>query len=264
MEGVDEKRKMTTRAYAIIANNALKRSFEDIAVEYAINPKTAKNTFMDFLKDKYECIRFETPHFLGLDEIKIKKLGEVTVITDLEHKTLYDMLLGRNPQTLTEYFASIPNREKVEWVCTDMYRPFEKTIRDALPNAKWVVDHFHLVAFANRAMDSVRVEAQKSMTKKNRIKTKKGLAYTLRTRVRDLDSDEASKIRLCRTTPGYEPLAITFDLKEDFFNIYDEHLESKDGAMQSFELDTNYPGSCYSRFDLDFCSFFCYTVFKSK
>lgn len=231
---VDEGHYVTNRAFAKIANSSIKQSFEDVGREYGIVPATAKNIFVDFIRDNAAKLRFQTPAFLGLDEIKIKKLGEVTVITDLEHKTLYDMTLGRNQTTLTEYFAEMPNPEKVLWVCTDMYRPFEKSIKDALPNARWVIDHYHLVAYANLAMDAVRKEIQKGLTDKERIATKKGLAYTLRTRQDKMTTEEAAQIKACRNSEKLARLATAFDLKEDFFNIYDNNRTSKDNAQRAF------------------------------
>lgn len=232
---IDEKRYMTTRLYAKMANLALKRSFDDIAAEYGVTNNTVKNVFKKFIKDKEGELQFQTPAFLGLDEIKIKKLGEITVITDLEHRTLYDMLQGRNQVSLTEYFAKMPNRERVLWVCTDMYRPFERSIKSAFPNARWVIDHYHVVAYANRAMDMVRIAVQGKMDKRTRISTKKGLAYTLRTRLRNLSVEEAAKIKECRSDDALCPLATAFDLKEDFFNIYDENLTSIDNAKRAFD-----------------------------
>ena len=231
---VDEKRLMTTRAFADIAQKSLKQTFASVAEEYMLAQNTVKNAFTDFIKEKEDTLRFKTPAFLGIDEIKIKKLGEVTVITDLEHRTLYDMTLGRNQQSLTEYFSRLPDADKVLWVCSDMYRPFEKSISDALPNARWVIDRFHLVAYANRAIDEVRKDVQRGMDKKNRIRTKKGLAYTLRTRLKSLTPDEAAKIRRCRQDPVLAPLATAYDLKEDFFNIYDENRVSKENAQKAF------------------------------
>lgn len=235
LEGVDENHLMTTRAFTDIAQKALKQPFTTVAEEYMLAQNTVKNAFRDFIKEKEELLRFKTPAFLGIDEIKIKKLGEVTVITDLEHRTLYDMTLGRNQASLTEYFSKLPDADKVLWVCSDMYRPFEKSIAQALPNARWVIDRFHLVAYANRAMDEVRKEVQRGMTKRDRISTKRGLAYTMRTRLRNLDPKEAAKIRKCRYNPTLAPLATAFDLKEDFFNIYDENLVSKENAQKAFD-----------------------------
>ena len=232
--GVDEKRKMTSRACAKMASLALKRSFIDIAKEYGVSKNTVKNVFVEYINEKSSQLRFQTPAFLGLDEIKIKKLGELTVITDLEHRTLYDMMRGRNQLSLTDYFSQMLNRERVLWVCTDMYRPFEKSIKSAFPNARWVIDHYHVVAYANRAMDAIRIEVQSKMTKEQRVATKRGLAYTLRTRLNNLTLEDAAKIRECRENDLLKPLATAFDLKEDFFNIWDENPESVDNAKKAF------------------------------
>ena len=234
IEAVDEKRYMTKRLYTKMANLALKRSFDDIANEYGVTNNTVKNVFKEFIREKKKNLQFQTPAFIGLDEIKIKKLGELTVITDLEHKTLYDMMQGRNQPSLTEYFNQMPNRERVLWVCTDMYRPFERSIKDAFPNARWVIDHYHVVAYANRAMDAIRIAVQSEMNKKERVTTKKGLAYTLRTRLKNMTAEDASKLRDCRNSDLLRPLAVAFDLKEDFFNIWDENLESIDNAKKAF------------------------------
>lgn len=124
-----------------------------------------------------------------------------------------------------------------------MYRPFEKSIGHALPNALWVIDHFHVVMKANEAIDTIRRGLQQNMTKKNRINTKRGLAYTLKTRRRSLTSDESSKIRLLRKDPVLQPLAVAFDLKEDFFDIWDNNPASKDNAMKAFaQWEQSIPG----------------------
>lgn len=171
--------------------------------------------FKEFVREHRQKLRFRTPAFLGIDEIKIKKISEVTVITDPEHRTLYDMLKGRNQAALTEYFMKMPDREKVLWVCSDMCRPFEKSIGHVLlPNTRWVIDHFHVVLKANEAIDTIRRGLQQNMTKKNRINTKRSLAYTLKTRRRSLTSEESSKIRLLRKDPVLQALAVAFNLKE--------------------------------------------------
>lgn len=235
IKGIDESRKMTERAMLDITEKALRSTFSVVADEYLLAVNTVKNVFVDFINDNKEKLRFVTPAFIGIDEIKIKKLGEITVITDLEHRTLFDMLLGRNQKTLTEYFMNLPNRESVFWVCSDMYRPFEKSIADAMPNARWAIDHFHVVMKANDAVDAVRRVMQQNMDKNDRIKTKKGLAYTLKTRTKNLTPEEAAKIRICREDKTLKPLAVAFDLKEDFFNIYDENKTSKEAAQKAFE-----------------------------
>jgi len=250
LPNVDERHRLTSAAYLDITQKSLRRTFSDVADEYCMSEVTVKNIFTSFLEDNERDLRFQTPKFIGIDEIKLKKIGEVTVITDLEHHTLFDMLLGRNQQALTNYFFNLEGRDEVLWVCSDMYRPFQKPIGDAMPNARWVIDHFHVVMKANEAVDYVRRTVQAGMTKKDRIKTKRGLAYTLKTRAKDLSTDEAYKIRLCRSDVDLKPLAVAFDLKEDFFNIYDENRGSKENAQKAFAAwkETIPAGPLYEKF----------------
>lgn len=247
---VDLKHNMTKRAYDTIAQQALRNTFSSVSDDYTLTGMTIAAVFEDYIKEKREQLRFETPAFLGIDEVKIKRIGEVTVITDLEHRTLYDMFVGRSQEALIKYFNNMPNKERVLWVCSDMYRPFQKAIGDTLPNARWVIDHFHVVMKANEAVDYVRKEMQRSMTKKVRIQTKKGLAYTLKRRAKDLDFDEAMKIRLLRENPEWAPLAVAYDLKEDFFNIYDDNKESNDRAIAAYHAwcDTIPAGPLFEKF----------------
>ena len=232
---VDEKHKMTRRALLNITERSMRTTFEDTSLDYVMSANTVKNVFVDFLEDNNKNLRFKTPIFMGIDEIKVKKLGELTVITDIEHRTMYDILQGRNQKSLTEYFMNLPDRDKVLWVCSDMYRPFEKSIASAMPNARWAIDHFHVVMKANEAVDYVRRELQKVMSDKDRIKTKRGLAYTLKTRLSDLTPEEAEKIKLLRDDGKLYLLAEAYDLKEDFFNIYDDNRTSKENAHKAFE-----------------------------
>lgn len=241
VQGVNEEHHMTERAVLAIAKRGLETTFRSISGDYGISHETAKKILTKYLDDHEDRMIFATPTFLGIDEIKIRGLGEVTVITDLEHRTLFDLLLGRNQKQLTAYFGKLKGREGVQWVCSDMYRPFEKSIATSLPNAKWVIDRFHVVMKANEAVDYVRRKVQQSLPAKVRVKTKHGLAYTLRKRQKDLSPEESSQLLILRrsqTTPTNETnkklskLITAFDLKEDFANIFEE--PSKADANAAF------------------------------
>lgn len=234
IKGIDEKRDLSTNAFFNIATRSLRDPFETIAEDYMLAGNTIKNVFIEFLQTYKQQLHFVTPAFMGIDEINIKKLGQLTVITDLEHKTLFDILHGRNQKTLTEYFDNLENRESVLWVCSDMYRPFQRSIGDSFPNARWAIDHFHVVMKANEAVDYVRRRLQDTMSKEDRVKSKRGFAFTVKRRSNNLTVDQAAKIRLLRETESLRPLAIAFDLKEDFFNIYDDNPSSKENAMKAF------------------------------
>lgn len=232
-KSINQKRMVTKRAYIDIAKKSMGLTFRQVARDYNISHVSIKNIFINYIDENREKMKFQTPMFLGIDEIKIKGLGEITVITDLERKTLFDLILGRNQTVLINYFMKLENREQVLWVCSDMYRPFEKCIKDTMPKARWVIDHFHVVMKANEAIDTIRRKLQGNMTNQQRIKTKRGLAYTLKTREKDLKPGEAAAIQALRADPTLNVLATAFDLKEDLFNIWE--ATSKDNAKQDFE-----------------------------
>ena len=235
MEGLDARHKMTEAAYFDIAQRSLRTTFREVAEDYPITHVTVKNVFVEFMEEYNDRLRFRIPAFLGIDEKNLKRVGMVTVITDLEHRTVFDMVKGRTQEDLDAYFASLPGLDAVRWVSSDMYRPFWKSIAKHTPNATWVVDHFHVVKGANEALDEVRKSLQSKLDKKGRIELKKGLAYALRKRTRDLNPYEASALRALREDPKYADLMAAYDLKEDFFDIYDENPTSRDNAEAWFD-----------------------------
>lgn len=235
IEGVDESHRMTEAAYADIAQRSLRLTFREVAEEYPLSHVTVKNVFEDYVRENASRLRFKVPAFLGIDEKNLKRVGMVTVITDLEHRTVFDMVPGRTQADLDSYFSRLDGLDRVRWVSSDMYRPFWKSIAKYTPNATWVIDHFHVVKGANEALDAVRKGLQASLDRKGRLELKKGLAYALRKRARDLSPYEASTLRQLRSDAGYSGLMTAYDFKEDFFDIYDEHPFSREDAEEAFD-----------------------------
>ena len=233
--GLDSVHKMTEAAYADIAQRSLRLTFRDVAEEYPITHVTVKNVFEDYVREHADRLRFKIPVFLGIDEKNLRRIGMITVITDLENRTVFDMVPGRTQKDLDAYFASIPNLDRVQWVSSDMYRPFWRAISKYMPNATWVIDHFHVVKGASEALDAVRKALQSKLDKKDRLQLKKNLVHALRRRTRDLSSHEASSLRELREDPEYADLMTAYDLKEDFYDIYDAHPNSREEAEAAFD-----------------------------
>ena len=61
------------------------------------------------------------------------------------------------------------------------------------------------------------------------------MAYTLKTRLKDLSAEEKSKLLETRKNPKTAPLMVAYDLKEDFFDTYDNNPSSIDNAKKDFE-----------------------------
>ncbi|EHJ07926.1 transposase, partial [Staphylococcus simiae CCM 7213 = CCUG 51256] len=52
---------------------------------------------------------------------------------------------------------SLKDRQQVETVTIDMHEPYMTLIKKLFPNAKIIIDRFHIVQLLNRALNSIRV-----------------------------------------------------------------------------------------------------------
>ena len=168
--------------------------------------------------------------FMGLDEVHIGGTYRA-VITNLATRTVFDMLEDRKQDFLKSYFKSLPDKEKVEWVCSDMWRPFKKSFKEGLPNATLVIDKFHVVRMASEALELERKKYQAQLDKDSRLRIKKTVRWLLLHRPDELSDSDREDLALVRTR--YPFLAAAYDFKEAFYQIYD--APNKNEAVKMFE-----------------------------
>ena len=213
---VDEKRMMTSRLTAWVGKQAIKRTFASIAEDVGINEGTVRSVFRDYINELERTVRFDTPKWMGIDEIHlIKPRG---VITNIENNTVVELLVNRNKETIIKYLSKLDGKQHIQYVTMDMWRPYKDAVEDVLPQAKIMIDKFHVVKMANEALERVRKSFRDSLTPKQR----RGLMhdrFVLLKRESDLDEKEKSRLLIWLDT--YPELGLAYRLKEDFFKIYD-------------------------------------------
>ncbi len=70
----------------------------------------------------------------------------------MEERTLLDLLPGRQQDAVTKRLMSMTGRDKVEIVSMEMWKPYRRTVQAVLPQARIVVDKFHVVRMAKEAL----------------------------------------------------------------------------------------------------------------
>jgi len=58
---------------------------------------------------------------------------------------------------------SMANRHQVEIVSMDMWKPYRRAFQTVLPQARIVVDKFHVVRMANEALEKIRKGLRKEL-----------------------------------------------------------------------------------------------------
>jgi transposase len=104
---------------------------------------------------------------LGVDEHSFRHQDMVITITEIAQHRVLTLLPDDRCKTLETFLLGIsPHvREQIREVCIDMKEGFRRSIERCLPQAKVVVDPFHVIQDANNRFDEARqIEQQMRKT----------------------------------------------------------------------------------------------------
>jgi transposase len=217
LPNVDGKRMMTSRLVAWLGKQSVKRLFSHLAEEIGISEMTVKNVFNDYINELERTVRFETPQWMGIDEIHIIKKPRC-VVSNIKNNTIVNILRDRNKKTVAEYLFRLKGRDLVKCVAIDMWEPYKDAVRDVMPQARIVVDKFHVVRMANECLEAVRKEIRSSLTDKQRRGLMHDRFILLK---REANLEGLDRITLESWTKNYPTLGAAYRAKEDFFAVYD-------------------------------------------
>jgi transposase len=162
----------------------------------------------------------ETPELIGLDEFSVRRRRLYhTAICDLVRGKVMEVVEGQGRQKVEEYLDSLDEPDRVHAVAMDMHEPFRQAVHMCLPQAKIVVDKFHLIRHVNGALDKVRSRLQGGNIRTKRADLFRS-RYTLLKGAEKLSAGE--KARLKHLFQHYPQLGRAWMLKESFRSWYKE------------------------------------------
>lgn len=115
----------------------------------------------------------DAPKRIGVDETSFQKRHEyVTVVCDLLGERVLYVADDRRETSLDRFYESLSpaEREGIEVVCMDMWRPYISSTRRYVPDAdeKIAFDKFHVAKQLGDAVDKVRRREQKALRAEGR------------------------------------------------------------------------------------------------
>ena len=139
---------------------------------------------------------------IGVDEIQYGKGHQyLTLVYQIEAGCVRLLWVGRErtQESFEKFFTLIGKElaEKIEFVCSDMWKPYLNLIEKHCTNALNILDRFHVVAKLNLALDEVRASEARQLVqdgyepvlKKSRwclLKRRENLTSTQRVKLRDV------------------------------------------------------------------------------
>lgn len=110
----------------------------------------------------------EGPLFLGIDEHSFRHQEMVFTVTEVKQRRMLGILKDDRISSLKAYLSRLP-AERIREVCIDMREGLWKALESVFPQARVVLDPFHVVADANRRIDEARRLEQEATGNRTRI-----------------------------------------------------------------------------------------------
>ena len=108
---------------------------------------------------------------IGLDETSFVRVSDqhtryATTVCDVQHHQIIDILPSRDFVDVAGFLDKQPRawKHRIRYGALDMSATYAAVYTVILPKAAQVVDCFHVIALANRALDSVRRRVQNEQT----------------------------------------------------------------------------------------------------
>jgi transposase len=171
---------------------------------------------------------------IGLDETSFVKLGGhytsyATTVTDVEHHRIIDIVPTRSFVDVAGFLDAQSEawKSRITYGALDMSNVYAAVYTVILPKAAQVVDPFHVISLANRALDSVRRRVQTEQTghRGRRDDPLYRVRRALLTGEEKLDEQAASRLAsLLQLGDPNAEVAIAYRVKErlrEFYRTFD-------------------------------------------
>ena len=218
-----------------------KVSLTDIARRLRVSTSTVYRKLDQFtFKEHYDRL----PRVVSWDEVGFKKGELAFVVQNYETNELITILDNRRQTTIRNYFLKYPLkvRQEVRFITMDMSGAYIPIARKLFPNAKIVLDSFHIIQHLGRAFLKTRIAIMNQFDKKSlpyRALKNHWRLFQKDSRKLSLNSFYSKTFR--QTLSPHEVVEKTLDFSEeltDYYTLYQLllfHFQEK-RAEEFFEL----------------------------
>jgi transposase len=137
---------------------------------------------------------------IGVDEIQYAKGHKyLTLVYQIDLGVIRLLWVGRERtiESFQGFFAAIGDQvaSKIVFVCSDMWEPYLKVIREKCSDALHILDRFHIVAKMNKALDEVRAGESRRMAREGLAPVLKKSRWLLLKREQNLKIEQRFRLR---------------------------------------------------------------------
>lgn len=197
---------------------------EDVACHLGVSWGMIRDIEKEHLKRHYDKPRLKDVKHIAIDEIAVRKGHKyMTVVLDLDTGHVVFVGDGRGGEALLPFWKRLRRSGAViEAVATDMSPAYIAAVQDALPDAIFVFDRFHVIKLFNDKLTALRRRLHRQFKDSSDRASLKGVRWLLLKRSEHLDPEKSEPERLARALELNSDLAAAYFLKEELSEIWEQ------------------------------------------
>jgi len=223
--GFADPKKHYTRAFERYALELSQHmTIQDVAQHLQVGWDTIKDIQARSLQRRFGKPKLRNLKEIAIDEISIGKGHRyLTVVLDLVSGAIVFVGDGKGADALKPFWGRLRRaRAKIKAVATDLSAAYTRAVRDNLPGAVHVFDHFHVIKLFNEKLSAFRRTLYHQLSSDQDRKILKGTRWLLLKNPENLDPEHKEVERLEEALRLNAPLAIAYYLKEDLRQIWQQ------------------------------------------
>jgi transposase len=197
---------------------------EDVAQHLCVSWGMIRDIEKEHLKRRYDKPRLKDVQRIAIDEIAVRKGHKyMTVVLDLDTGRVIFVGDGRGGESLSPFWTRLRRSgARIRAVATDMSPAYIASVEQALPDAIFVFDRFHVIKLFNEKLTALRRRLHRQLQDSGERASLKGIRWLLLKRREHLDPDKAEPERLDRALKLNSDLAAAYYLKEELSEIWEQ------------------------------------------
>lgn len=220
----DGKKELTKAYMQYLSFWARKLSWKEVAVTFRTSWEKVFQSVEYMVEWGKQHRSLEGVKAIGIDEVAYQ-LGHkyITVVYQIDRGCTRLLWVGkeRTEATIRSFFEffGYDRNHRLEYICSDMWKPYVKAIAAYAGQALHILDRFHIVAMLNKAIDEVRAAEHKKLQADGYEPVLKKTRWCLLKRKENLTEKEEVKLS---TVLQFNLKSVrAYLLKEEFQTFWD-------------------------------------------
>jgi transposase len=190
-------------------------TIQDVARHLQIGWDTVKDIQKRHLQRHYANPKLRHLKEIAIDEICVGRKRFLTIVLDLRKGAVMFVGKGRGGEALEPFWRRLKSsRAKIRAVAIDMSRAYTAAVRNNLPDAVLVYDHFHIIKLYNEKLTALRRDLYREAVEGLDKDVLKGIRWLLLKNPENLDEEKGEPERLREALELNTSLFIAYYMKE--------------------------------------------------